>query len=321
MRRILARCLVATTLMGGALFAPTTSLAHPDGPPGPPDNQSPIDVTTLPTCNVKPWKGFETPEEAAAVPDDAPTCVTPQDMVVTQRTGRHGPTPGPVEPDSDGSPYRWNGISTQDMYKGVEATIQVSNTSVNHDGSFNEFVVSRVMGKSPVSGNWLEAGWAETSWEGDFPYVYTYTPYNNPSGAWKAYFQYHISPSLYYKFRVDRCFVGPTTVHTCAQIYWAGTWQILTSGNHSCTEYSGGTDNERCYMEAFTETYSVDSTPTPSLATGNSLDWDGVKIRKGTTWYNLTTAYPVNVNDSEYPYVVCFQARHYDFSVHRYYTC
>lgn len=317
MRGTLRNCVVVALVVTGAI-GPGVSSAQPADPPGHATRSDVVDVSNAPTCKVKPWKGFETAEEAAAIPEDAPVCITPRDMAVTHRAGKGGPVPGPVEPDPNGTNYRYSGVSTQDMYKGIEATIQVSNASVTHDGSGNEFVVSRVMGKSPVSGNWLEAGWAETSWEGDFPYVYTFTPYNNPNNNWVGYFQYRLSPSLYYKWRVDRCFVGATTVHTCAFIYWGGSWHMLTSGDYACTEYSGGTDNQRCYMEAFTEVFSRDSTPTPSIATGNSLDWDAVKIRRGTTWYLLTTEYPVNVSGSEYPYVVCFQARHYDFSVHRY---
>lgn len=297
----------------GAIGSPGVSTARPAADQSAHARSSDmVDVSKLPICKVKPWKGFETPEEADSIPEDAPTCLTPQDRVKTLRAGNGVPSPIPIGGDGGNGPYRHNGVQSSHRYKGIQATIQVSNPSVTHDGSYNEMVVSRIMGKAYQTSKWLEAGWVEASWLADTPFVYTFT---DQDGEWEYYSDYSLSRSLYYRFRVDRCYVlNTTTIRTCAEIFWNGEWHVLTWWLYGCSYYDGGTDSERCYGEAMTEIFSQDSTPWPSIATGNSIDWDAVQIRPNLTWYNLGGSYPAS-EGAQSPYVLCWQAHSYDFSV------
>lgn len=314
MRTTLRNSALAVCLVTGALVTPGASAATTIDLPAQaaPDR---VDVSKLPRCAVKPWKGFETAAEADAIPADAPVCLSPQDRVVTRSAGRNGPAPASPSTSQDG--YYHNGPATLDRYKGVEATFQVTNAAVDHTGLCCQFVVSRVMALAYPDSNWLEAGWAEHSEDrdDDTAYVYTYTDVNNPDHTWRFFPGYSLSRSRYYTWRVDRCYVGPATVETCAYIFWGGEWNLLTHGDYGCTVYASGTDNQRCYGHALTEIYSENGSI--SIATGNSVDWLGVKVRKGTSWYSLSTAYDVKVWQTS-PYVVCWQAMYHDFSVSRY---
>lgn len=312
MRKTLKGCVAVALFVVGAIAGPGVSAAQPADPPAHVATGM-IDVSKLPVCKVTPWKGFETAEEANAVPEDAPACLTPQDKSMRLRTGKGvpAPIPAPDNPDS----YRHNGVQTVHRYKGIQATIQVSNPSVIHDGSYNEMVVSRVMGKAYSGSHWLEAGWVEASWLSDTPYVYTYTDQDN---AYEYWVSYPLSRSLYYRFRVDRCYVGGGTsssdIRTCAEIYWNGQWHVLTWWLYGCSYYNGGTDSQRCYGEAMTEVFSSDGS-WPSIATGNSIDWDAVQVRPNLTWFNLGgSSYPA-YEGAEHPYVLCWQAHSHDFSV------
>jgi hypothetical protein len=223
---------------------------------------------------------------------------------------KHGPIP--IGVDGTSPPQYWhNGVQTRERFKGIEATIQVSNPSVTHSGQDTEFVVSRVMGKAENGSQWQEAGWVEHSIWDDKPYVYTFSDQDD---LWRRYTQYTLSRSLYYNFRVHRCYVG-STIYSCAYIYWSGAWHLLDYRSYGCAIYNGGTDSQRCFGEAYTEIYSVDSTPAPSIATGNHIDWDAVHIRPGNTWYPLDDdVYGVD-EGAEAPYVLCWTTHSWDFGV------
>lgn len=216
-------------------------------------------------------------------------------------------------PVPTGTGYHHNGAQTNNRYKGAEATIEVTNPSVTHDGSVNEFVVSRVMGKRFSTSNWLEVGWAEVSWRDDTPYVYTFT---DATGSWQFHTGYSLNRGSYYKFRVERC-VQEGVYRTCAYIYWNGSWQLLTSTAHGCT-YDGGTDNQRCFLEEYTEIYSLDSTPHPALTASNtSLDWDATKLRDGGNWVTWNDSNYASSEGSIDPYSVCWTSMDWDFRVKR----
>lgn len=267
----------------------------------------------LPVCRIAPWAGFATPEEAAAAPDDAPVCVTPRDQIEVQK-GRPlhaGPPADSAVPTGTG--YHHNGAQTNARYKGGQATIEVTDPKVTHDGSVNEFVVSRVMGKKWADSNWLEAGWAEVSWRSDTPVVYTYT---DAVGSWNFHTGYSLTRGSYYKFRVERCSVDGV-YRTCAYIYWNGSWQRLDVTSYGCT-YDGTDDNRRCYIEEYTEVYSQDSSPHPALTDNDaSIDWDDTKIRDGANWVTWNdNTYPSGEGSID-PYSACWTNKDWDFRVKR----
>lgn len=217
------------------------------------------------------------------------------------------------DPVPTGTGYHHNGAQTNSRYKGGQATVEVTDPKVTHDGSVNEFVVSRIMGKKFSGSNWLEAGWTEVSWRSDTPLVYTYT---DAVGNWNFHTGYSLNRGSYYKFRVERCAVDGA-YRTCAYIYWNSSWQRLDVTSYGCT-YDGGADDRRCYIEEYTEVYSQDSTPHPALTDNDkSIDWDNTKIRDGSNWVTWDDGtYPSSEGAID-PYSACWTSKDWDFRVTR----
>lgn len=175
---------------------------------------------------------------------------------------------------------------TNSPYEGGRATIEVGNPDVVHDGSSSQFVASRVLAKTPI-GNWVEAGWAEVSWQGDTRYVYSYA---HPGDVWHFHTDLPLTDGNYYIWRVRDN--GNTSGY--GEIYWAGSWVLLENNGSMLCEYSYGTDN--CYIEEYMEAYS-----TTGYWPQMNAPVDGAGVNFSSTMLRTAPSTWVYWNDSLYP--------------------
>ena len=259
----------------------------------------------LPPCHPDPtWKGFSSPAAAEAALQGAAAEASECAADPTQVVYSVG-VPGP-ESTGSGSGHRYSGAETNAAYQGGRATIEVGNPNVVHDGSVNQFVASRVLAKTPIN-NWVEAGWAEVSWQGDTRYTYSYA---NPGRVWHFHTQYPLTTGNYYIWRARDN--GNTSGY--GEIYWAGTWAVLENNGSMLCQYSYGTNN--CYMEEYMEAYSATGS-WPSM----NAPVDGSGVNFSNTMLRTAPSNYVYWNDSLYPsseradspYSVCWTNMDWNF--------
>ena len=231
-------------------------------------------------------------------------------------------TSGPIEsreidprllPVPTSTEYNHNGAQTLNRYNGAQATVEVTDPDVDHNGTPNEFVASRIMAKKYRVSQWLEVGWAEVSWKDNRQYVYTYS---DESTKWQFHERYTLKPGESYTFRVYACALPGGTPGTCAAILWNGNWELLRTSRFGCT-YEHKTDpNRRCFIEEYTEVYSVDSTPEPTLGSDNgAVEWSDAQLLVGDTWSIWNDTDYDTQQGSVNSYSVCWLEKNHDFYV------
>jgi hypothetical protein len=229
----------------------------------------------LPTCDTT--TRYDGIPAGASVPEDEKVACAVDPRTVLYGVGLPTPHAG----------YHWNGFRTQaTSFTGGKIEVEVTNPAVDHQdgvGDNDEFVANRVLSQQ-TSGDWIEAGWAEVSWQTG-QRVYTY---KTATGAW-SFYGYDLSTGSNYAFRTRHCTLQGAGTQ-CAEIYWNGGWQLLdSSGAADCTDNNG---DARCAVEEFTEIYSEQSgSPHPGLTadSSNRIDWRDTELRlEGGTWISWT---------------------------------
>ncbi|HWL65892.1 MAG TPA: hypothetical protein VNP73_07950 [Actinomycetota bacterium] len=209
--------------------------------------------------------------------------------------------------------YNHNGAQTMNRYNGAQATVEVTDPDVDHNNSPDEFVASRIMAKKYRLQQWLEVGWAEVSWKDDRQYVYTYS---DESTKWQFHERYELVPGQSYSFRVYGCALPGDGRGTCAAIYWNGQWELLRTSKYGCTYVHRKDPDRRCFIEEYTEVYSVDSSPEPTLGSDNdAVEWSDAQLLVGKTWSTWNDTDYESAEGSVDSYSVCWLAKNHDFYV------
>lgn len=256
----------------------------------------------LPVCKVDPtWEGLK--EGSPPAPADGPT-----ECVADATKFLYGYGIG--IPDTG---YHHNGYKTSaSNYAGGKIEVEAQNSTVDHNPSISEFVVSRVL-TVRTNGEWIEVGTAEHSDRtATFPEVYTF---ETGTSTWAFAPGYGLTIGSYYPFRTRNCTVSGDD-RQCAEIYWAGQWQLLRNSNAAdCRTTSG---DAICKVEEFTEIFSDQSAdPHPDLssaAQGNRVDWRSTQLRTDNPaiwvlWTHSSTSSFVT------PYLRCLINAYYRFYV------
>lgn len=143
--------------------------------------------------------------------------------------------------------YHHLGATTSKAWSGILARLEVSDPGVRA-GTF-DFLATRVMakGETPDGLVWLEAGWAETGWDGAGKQrVYTY---DTNRDAWAFYQQYEVKPGDRLWIFVQTEQAGPTPAWQ-AWLWWGDAWHLLTSQQLPLTERA----TIEQYVEVHTDT-------------------------------------------------------------------
>lgn len=119
----------------------------------------------------------------------------------------------------DGLEYKYAGIVTNRASDGVQATLNVVNTETPHYWTLGDHWVEHVYAKMQ-NNLWMEAGWAEVSWNPDIQYLYEYDAVNY---EWRFFPQYSLSPGSYINVKV---YNSSSTRWTAAYDTGAG-WAVL----------------------------------------------------------------------------------------------
>ncbi len=187
----------------------------------------------------------------------------------TQRT-RAIPAPG----------YHHLGATTVAGWSGALARLKVADPGVR-PGTF-DFLATRLMakGETPDGLAWLEAGWAETGWDGaGRQRVYTY---DTNTDAWAFYGQYEVKPG-------DRFWIflqaQEESAHPAWQawLWWGDAWHLLTSQPLPITGHAK--------IEQYVEVHTENPFPVPSVLVDNVQLKDGPAGRL-TYWDNQVATAP-----------------------------
>jgi hypothetical protein len=166
---------------------------------GPPDSRSDVEDTSIgpgkDVCQAEPISSISAPPKQ-------PHALRDQDYIYL----------GPQTP-----------IDTQ----GLRGRNTVVDTNIPHYSGQapNRFVAERVYAQGPDNG-WMEAGWAEMSWEPEGQYVYQY---NSAHATWELYPEYTLVPGSKEDFDVQ---YEPATGQWKARYYLGGNeWRVLARAN------------------------------------------------------------------------------------------
>lgn len=202
-------------------------------------------------------------------PDLPPSLVSPQACrarASSMQRARVLPAPGSAAPAPapQGFGYHHLGVTTVTKWSGILARLEVGDPAARA-GTF-DFLASRLMAKgdTPDGLAWLEAGWAETGWDGDGRQrVYTY---DTNRDAWAFYQQYEIKPGDRIWMFVQTEQTGPAPAWQ-AWLWWGDAWHLLTSQQLPLTE--------RATIEQYVEVHTETNFAVPRLHVDNVQLKDG----------------------------------------------
>lgn len=122
--------------------------------------------------------------------------------------------------------YHHLGATSSGTWSGVLARLEVVDPGVR--ANTFDFLATRVMAKAetPDGTEWLEAGWAETGWDGNGKQrLYTY---DTNRDSWAFYDQYEVKPGdrLWIYLQTEQ--EGATPAWQ-AWLWWGNGWHLLTS--------------------------------------------------------------------------------------------
>lgn len=256
------------------------------------------------------FRGYENPDELeaaiAAAPEEAVCAIDPRQM----EYWAVGPEGTSNDPSAPAPGYYHNGIQTFSKWEGGEVSVEVGNPSVTHDGTFREFVASRILAKTDA-GNWVEVGVAENSWRTSVtPTVYAYT---RPESLWIFPLGYPLTVGNFYAFRVR----GLSNTDAYGDIFWDGAWRVLKLNPDMLCRWADGEHN--CRIENYTEVYSVDgSLPDLNASAGLAgVDHMSGRLRSDpSTWVNWGPGVSTAVGDRA-PYNLCGLTAYVSFRVRK----
>jgi hypothetical protein len=162
--------------------------------------------------------------------------------------------------------YHHLGATTTTGWSGVLARLEVGDPGVRA-GTF-DFLATRVMakGETPDGLAWIEAGWAETGWDGAGKQrIYTY---DTNRDAWAFYSQYEVKPGDRFWIFMQTEQDIPTPIWQ-AWLWWSDAWHLLTSQQLPLTG--------RAKIEQYVEVHTENPFPVPPVQV------DNVQLKDGPT--------------------------------------
>jgi hypothetical protein len=201
---------------------------------------------------------------------------------------RGSSTPSPSEPSSVSATWSYKFFGAETSYggsQGVCAEISVTNPSVPHDQTPDDFFYAWIMVYSSNRTKWIQVGWSEVSWKPDAQYV---TEYDTEHNYWHFFYQYPLIVGHSYYFAISTLGSGSWE----SWIWWNNRWNLLAQANIQLQ--SAERTGEFC--EVCTSTNNWFNVPTTTfhstcLLTGNR--WSLWTAQQSTTLYGSNVPYAV----------------------------
>lgn len=232
------------------------------------------------------------------LPQPGETVYRAEYMISLSAPPKQGESVAPNGIESVG--YHYVGPMTWSDSEGVWGRIGVVDPGVRHDIWPNtEFVVDRVYVNRVVGGtqHWMEVGWAEVSWQGDYRYLYEY---NSTYGQWRLIFQVETGASI------DVALMHYSG-NVWVALWWNGNYWVQVG--YEDIGFSAADNN---YNRGEIYTYDGNHPSLPAATTSwSALYIGGVWDRwDNTYWFSTSTS-----NDA--PYDTHYTANYYDFYIHK----
>ncbi|MDD5190494.1 MAG: hypothetical protein PHE50_05565 [Dehalococcoidales bacterium] len=205
----------------------------------------------------------------------------------------------PEQQVTDDAGYHYFMIDTSTGNKGNWAALGVVNTGIRHNIPDRDHAVDHVYSYRYVNGSdhWMEVGWAEVSWQGDYRYLYQY---DSAYAQWRILFQVSDNSTI----NVATQWLSGTT---WASLWWNGsTWVQVAYQDIGISS----ADNTYCGGEVYTYDGNHPDFPT-SYTTSNYLYINGSWDVWDNDYFYTTIGYDIS------PYAHSVITNFYYFSIYK----